>query len=104
MIVVSQKQMDQIHYLIQLSTQGNHVLFGNDRVREAFSTDRRTQGFSESRAYAVEHHIENLILKPTLMEKQAYLERMTPEILEQVIRAYFHIVETKIYDNLEVTH
>ena len=102
MIYVSKKQLDQVEYLIGQSIQGNHVLFDSDTVRRVF--DRQSDDFSDEDAYSVEHHIERLILQPSLSEKRAYLEHLDPETFDRVVRTYFNIVENNLFENIEVRH
>ena len=59
---------------------------------------------SDEDSYAVEHHIENLILQPTLAQKRAYLEKLDERTFELVVRTYFNIVENSIYESSEVRH
>lgn len=101
-IYVSKDQLDQVEYLIGQSIQGNHVLFDNETVRRVFWDD--CCDISEEDAYSVEHHIERLILQPTLQEKRAYLEKMDKTTFEKIVRTYFNIVENSLYENLEVRH
>lgn len=104
MIYVSQEQLRQVEYMIAQSAIGNHVLFDTDTVRRVFSTSSTGRAFTEHDAYSVEHHIERLMVQPTLNEKKAYLEHLDTETFEQVVRTYFNIVENNIYEHLEGTH
>ena len=45
-----------------------------------------------------------LITLPGLQQKKAYLEQLDRRTFEQVIRAYFNIVENNLYENNEVRH
>lgn len=105
MIYVSQDQLDQVEYLIQQSIQGHHVLFDTDKVREVFASHAY---FDEEEAVQeaedVEHHIEKLILEPSLARKKAYLETLTEDIQKSVIRVYFNIIENHLYDHSQTTH
>ncbi len=105
MIYVSKDQLRQVEYLIGQSIQGNHVLFDADIVRRVFAEGFPSEEhLAETDAYAVEHHIERLILLPTLLQKRAYLERLDRETFERVVRTYFNIVENNLFENREVRH
>lgn len=106
MIYVSQDQLDQVEYLIRQSIQGNHVLFDTETVRKVFSPSagRARSGVSEEDAYSVEHHIERLIVQPTLAQKRAYLEKLDRDTFEKVVRTYFNIVENNLFEKAEVRH
>lgn len=101
MIYVSKDQLRQVEYLIGQSIQGNHVLFDPAVVRRIFEGGAEC---AAEDAYAVEHHIERLILQPTLLQKRAYLEKLDPETYERVVRTYFNIVENNLYEKQEVRH
>jgi hypothetical protein len=105
LIYVSKDQLKQVEYLINQSIQGNHILFDLDSVRRVFDPrSRRKPAFSEEEAYAVEHHIERLMLQPSLAEKRAYIEQLDGDTFAQVVKTYFCIVENNIYEQLEVHH
>jgi hypothetical protein len=106
LIYVSKDQLKQVEYLINQSIQGNHIVFDLEEVRKVFdaSKARRAAGISEEQAYAVEHHIEKLMLQPSLAEKKAYLEHLDNDTFSQVVKTYFCIVENNIYEQLEVHH
>jgi hypothetical protein len=101
MIEVSKSQLSQVEYLISQSIQGNHILFDPSHLRQAFAD---AAPLTEEEAYSVEHHIERLILEPTIEQKRAYLEQLERETLDRVIRTYFNIVENNLYENDEVRH
>ena len=105
-IYVSKRQLQQVEYLIAQSTLGNHVLFDIERVRQIFwrGDPFLTELLSDEDAYSVEHHIERLILQPTLAEKRAYLEKLDPDTFELVVKTYFNIVENNLYEKHEVRH
>lgn len=105
MIYVSKGQLRQVEYLIGQSIQGNHVLFDADTVRRVFAGELPLEEpLADGEAYAVEHHIERLILQPTLIQKRAYLERLDRKTYERVVRTYFNIVENNLFENREVRH
>ena len=106
MIYISKNQLNQVEYLIGQSVQGNHILFDLESVRHVFWSENGllTLGISDEEAYTVEHHLEKLIMQPSLAEKRAYLEQLDPETFEKVVKTYFNIVENKIYETLRITH
>ncbi len=107
MIHVTKDQLKQVEYLIGQSIQGNHVLFDLETVRSVFWSDMfqvHSREYALAEAYAVEHHIERLILEPTLAQKRDYLSKLDLSTLQQVIRTYFNIVENNLYEKLETSH
>jgi hypothetical protein len=103
-IYVSKDQLDQVEYLIGQSIQGNHVLFDVATLRRVLGGAELEGEIDEQDAYAVEHHIERLILKPSLEEKRAYLEGLSAETYDLVVRTYFNIVENNLYESAQTRH
>jgi hypothetical protein len=103
LIYVSPDQLKQVEYLIHQSIQGNHLLFDPDRVKEIFFRAPYSE-FTEADAYEVEHHIERLLLRPTLQAKRAYLDELDAATYERVVRTYFNIVENNLFESRRVLH
>jgi hypothetical protein len=103
LIYVSPDQLKQVEYLIHQSIQGNHLLFDPDRVKEIFFRTPYCE-FTEADAYEVEHHIERLLLKPTLQAKREYLDELDTGTYERVVRTYFNIVENNLFESRKVQH
>ncbi len=115
MIYVNQKQLDQVEYILQQSAQGHHILFENDEIRRVFETARLTirtefeprpqrKLDGKGEPTEAEKHIENLILQPSIVSKKNYLENLTPEMFQDVVRTYFSIVENNIFEGMEFSH
>ncbi|MBC7396287.1 MAG: hypothetical protein H7333_02495 [Bdellovibrionales bacterium] len=102
MIAVSKEQLDTVQYLIQQSTQGNHILFDLDLVRHVFTSSSKPMG--EEEAYQVEHHIERLIAMDGFAKQKAYIEELAEETLHRVIKTYFNIVENSLFESSQVRH
>lgn len=102
MIYVPRERLQEVEYLIGQSIQGHHLLFDADWLRTALVG--ADAPFREEEGYAVEPHIERLIELGSFREKRAYLERMDPHTLRQVIRTYFHIVENNLFEASKTPH
>ena len=103
MITVTQEQLDTVQYLINQSTQGNHILFDLDLVRRVF-THPTLSPMKESEAYEVEQHIEKLISMEGYGKQKAYIENLPEETLYRVIKTYFNIVENSLFESSSVRH
>jgi hypothetical protein len=90
-------------YLIHQSLQGNHLLFEPENIRRALDP-KMLLPLSETEACSVEQHIERLVDSSTLERKRAYLERLDPKTYAWVIKAYFNLIETNLYESQEVLH
>lgn len=107
MIYVSKNQLNQVEYLIGQSILGNHVLFDTEALRRVFDSPELSPTASDSQDeenYSVEHHIERIILQPTIAQKRAYLEKLDRDTFERVVRTYFNIVENNLYEQMEERH
>ena len=112
MINVSQKQLSQVEYLIQQSIQGHHVLFDHDTIKSILNKNPEHSAFTlksadfrpDFRIEQVEHIIEELITKPTLTEKKAFLNALSRDVFEQVVCTYFNIVENNLFESTQVKH
>lgn len=102
MIHVNKSQLKQVEYLIGQSIQGNHILFDNDTIRRAF--DDGLPPLEVADGYAIEPYIEKLILQPSLEEKRAFLEGLSPELYAQLVRTYFNIVENNLFEAAGARH
>lgn len=103
MVYVNERQLKQVEYLLEQSSRGYHVLFDVDTIRRAFKRPLRESKIEPQNKNAAEKHLENLILQPTLVSKRAYLENLSPDTFEQVVRTYFSIVENNIFHTLKYT-
>ena len=108
MIYVNQKQLDQVEYLIEQSCRGHHILFDADIIRAAFGAEplevleaESSESGDSQEDESTEKHIENLILQPSLVSKRAYLENLSIETRDRVVRTYFSIVENNLFEALE---
>lgn len=106
MIYISKTQLKQVEYLIGQSIQGNHVLFDLEVVRRVFWNEPpfQTSHFTDADGYSVEHHIERMIMQPTLAAKRAYLEGLEENVYHAVVRTYFNIVESNLHESNQVSH
>ncbi len=105
MIYVPEDQLEQVEYLIHQSIQGNHILFDLDTVRQVFWQNcQYSENWNEQLAYAVEHHVERMILQPTLDGKRTYLKSLDTETMALVIKTYFNIVENNLYESSRIIH
>lgn len=95
----------QIEYLIHQSTQGVHFLFDKSDVTRVMSvpTDEK-EFFTLKNMERVQNILTSFLEKPTLLTKETFLESLTNEERDLMIRAYFHLVENTILANFELKH
>lgn len=110
---LSADQIGQVEYLIQQSVKGHHVLFDVPTLRKilksshtAESTESEEAGktLSLEQAQVIENHIETLLRQPSLAEKRAYLESLNSFDFSWVVKTYFNIIESNVYESQEIHH
>jgi hypothetical protein len=102
-IYVNQDQLDQVKYLLQQSAQGNHLLFDEKTLRRIAPRIGQQETRSE-RVEKAEHLLEQMILRPSISSKRAFLEALDPELYDEVARVYFNIVQNTAQENQGFSH
>lgn len=103
MIYVNQEQLDQVKYLLRQSALGNHLLFDERTLIRV--ADRL--GVKESRSDRLENAerlLEQMILRPTISSKRAFLETLDAETYDDVARVYFNIVQNTAHEHQGFNH
>lgn len=103
-------KLEQVEYLFHQSARGNHVLFEPDHIKKVFK-DSQTQQWSpstsvltEKQLHQVKELLDTLVNQPTLNEKKQFINNLTDESRELIIRAYFNILDNTIYQNKQYVH
>jgi hypothetical protein len=95
----------EIEYLLYQSTQGIHFVFENaDIARVLRSPSEGTNFYTKKNMERVQEMFEKLLDRPTMDEKKSFLDKLSPEDFELLIRAYFRLVEKAILENTDVRH
>ena len=103
MIYVNQEQLDQVKYLLEQSAQGNHLLFDESTLRRVAWRVGRQEARNEMVEKA-EALLEQMILRPTIAGKKAFLENLDPEVYDEVARVFFNIVQNTAQEKQGFTH
>ena len=103
MIYVNQEQLDQVKYLIHQSALGNHLLFDEKTLRRIAPRVGQQEARTE-KVEKAEHLLEQMILRPSISSKRAFLESLDPEIYDEVARVYFNIVQNTAQENQGFSH
>jgi hypothetical protein len=103
MIYVNQEQLDQVTYLLDQSALGNHILFDYRTIhRIAFrigTTEERNESIEKAEAL-----LEQMILRPTICSKKAFLETLDAQTHDEVARVYFNIVQNSAQEKQSFSH
>ena len=103
MIYVNQDQLDQVKYLLKQSSLGNHLLFDEKTLRRIAPRIGQPETRNE-RVEEAEQLLEQMILRPSLGSKRAFLEGLDPETYDEVARVYFNIVQNTAQENQGFSH
>jgi hypothetical protein len=103
--VADDPSLTQIEYLLHQSTQGIHFMFERNEIVRVLSQPTDDQDFfTFDNMGKVQDMLTQFLERPTIGEKRSFLERLTPEEHELLIRAYFHLVENTILANSNIRH
>ena len=96
-----ENEFSPLEYLIHMGANGNHVLFDNNRIREAFGkTDSDLADLDSDTVSQVREAVSNIFNIPDFEGKKEFLESLPSEIQDVIIYLYFQMVEkTMIVDN-----
>lgn len=103
MIYVNQDQLDQVKYLLQQSAQGNHLLFDETTLRR-LAPRIGQQEKRDERVEKAEKLLEQMILRPSISSKRAFLEGLDSETYDEVARVFFNIVQNTAQENQGFSH
>ena len=92
---VTDPDLSPLEYLINLGVQGNHVLFENERIREAFEKqvkDEMAELDSEVMA-EVKEAVNTVLTIPEFEGKKDYISTLPLDVQDVLIYLYFQMVE-----------
>lgn len=106
MVPIEDKNIEQIEYLVQQSTQGLHFLFEKGAIVNALKKTEE-EGF-DFYTFENKNRVQGLLVqvieRASIREKQTFLESLSPEDHDLLIQAYFHLVENSILTNSKLKH
>jgi len=102
-IYVNQEQLDQVKYLLEQSAQGNHLLFDERTLRRIAPRIGQNEKRCE-RLEKAEQLLEQMILQPSISSKRAFLDRLDPEVYDDVARVFFNIVQNTAQEKQGFSH
>ena len=96
---VSRERLDQIEYLLYQSTNGIHLLFEKDSLRETLKipVDAKKY-FTFDNLNRVQDILAEMIKQPTIEDKISYLSSLEGDAYELLVRTYFNIVENTVLE------
>lgn len=102
---IAQENLKQLEYLFAQSVQGVHLLFDNNSLAKILSTPSEDLNiFSFENLDKVQNLFLDFINRETLEEKRAFLDSLSNETYELLVRTYFNIVENAILEATDLKH
>lgn len=103
--VIEEKNLERMEALLAHSARGVHILFDNKSLADVLRHVKDDADFYNfDKMKKVQDVMTELIAKPTFFDKVSYLKTLDRESFEMVVRAYFHIVESTVRANHDLTH
>lgn len=103
--MVEKHQLEKMENILAQSMKGVHVLFDNKTISRLLSTPTDQEDFFN---FENVNRIQDLFVGfmkcETIHDKHDYLQSLSPESYEILIRAYFNIVENTLYENSPLKH
>lgn len=86
-----------LEYLISLGVKGNHILFGNERIREAFARQKEAlSGLKAQQISEVQRAIREILAIPDFEGKKDYIAGLPKETQDILIFLYFQMIERSL--------
>ncbi|MCZ0932368.1 MAG: hypothetical protein OXJ52_04345 [Oligoflexia bacterium] len=103
---IERKQLKEIEFLFKQSVQGLHLLFDdNEKLIDILSRPTQEKTFFDSKNMRkIQEVFTGLISKKSFKEKQNYLNGLTSENFEILVRTYFHILDNTISSQNNTIH
>ncbi|HUT53554.1 MAG TPA: hypothetical protein VM658_09200 [bacterium] len=90
--------MSPLEYVLQLGAHGNHVLFENDRIREAFAKkEDELADLGSEHVFQVRQAIREVLAIPEFEGKKQFISSLPRDIQHVLIFLYFQMIEKSIY-------
>jgi len=98
--------LSPLEYVILLGTQGNHVLFENERIKEAFTQRREDElaDLGSELVIQVREAVARVFAIPDFESKKEYIQKLPKEVQDVLIYLYFQMIEKNVLLNQKLYH
>ena len=87
-----------LEYVLRLGANGNHVLFENDRIREAFAKrEEELADLGSEHVLQIRQAIREVLAIPEFEGKKQFISALPRDIQHVLIFLYFQMIEKSIY-------
>lgn len=104
-VFLDQDQIKNLKSILDQSQVGIHLLFDNQMIARVFKSQFTEDDFFDvENLKKVQKNLLELLQMKTLLEKQDYIRSLSMAEQDQVVRAYFYIIENNIKQSKQLTH
>jgi len=104
---IDPSQTTQVEYLLNQSARGNHVLFDPDDIKKALGSEQSLEKmkgdyldtFDLKTLQKMRDLLDLLMRQSTVSEKRHFILTLPPDSKELLIKAYFHILDSTLFQN-----
>ncbi len=105
MLEIKQNELHEIEMLLNQSVKGYHFLFDHKQVAKILKTPTENMDFfNKANIRRIQELLTGLLSKKSFHQKQTYLNSLTHQNFELLVRTYFHIVDSTVMASLRNTH
>lgn len=98
-------ELSPLEYVIYLGAHGNHVLFDNARIREAFEKrEDELADMGSDMVFEVREAVNQVLTIPDFEGKKDYIDGLPKEIQDVLIFLYFQMIERSMLLSRENPH
>lgn len=91
---VNELEVTPLEYMIELGANGSHVLFENERIKQAFKKREEDLAHIGNESLSEVREAVNQVLNiPDFEGKKDYIRSLEPEIQDVLIYLYFQMIE-----------
>ena len=101
----TERQVDQIEYLLYQSTQGIHFMFDHSDVARVLKRKLEPdEPLSIKHMEKIQSLLSSLLERKSMGEKKSFLESLSRKDYELLVRAYFQLVDKTILAHSTLKH
>ncbi len=98
-------EVNVLEYIVDLGIKGNHLLFDNERIREALRKDLGNLAEDGSLDVdEVNRVIREIFAIPGFEEKKDYIENLPMEVQDVIIILYFQLIDRNMMTDDMIVH
>lgn len=98
-------QLELFEDLLAQSAKGIHLIFDNPTIADALSKPLQEDDyFTTENMSLAQSLLTSFLERSNFYQKQMFLDSLTLEEKELLIRTYFHLVESTVQQSSEFTH